>query len=240
MTQLQIVHSLARLQCTKCGAEANASCDCGEPYVPAALRVKQYDEVNPGQSTRQAATDLGVHHSVVADARKVSGNPTTDTVTGRDGKKYPARRTPEAEAETESESEIIDDNWMEAKDAFGFLAMAAPLFDKAGPEITAEVVPTPVIVLGSTITFTASSANSTAGIGPFRYTAFYDKGNTVGIINSTTSTGYFPANLQTSTGGPPTGGFLVSWYDYGSAITLTPGETFTISPDASSGIFQIA
>ena len=101
-------------------------------------------------------------------------------------------------------------------------------------------VPTPVIVLGSTITFTASSANSTAGIGPFRYTAFYDKGNTVGIINSTTSTGYFPANLQTSTGGPPTGGFLVSWYDYGSALTLTPGETFTISPDPSSGIFQIA
>jgi hypothetical protein len=100
-------------------------------------------------------------------------------------------------------------------------------------------VPTPVIVLGSTITFTASSATSTAGIGPFRYTYFWDT-QTIGIINSTTSTGYFPANLQTSTGGPPTGGFLVSWYDYGSALTLTPGETFTISPDPSSGIFQIA
>jgi len=102
------------------------------------------------------------------------------------------------------------------------------------------VVPTPVIVLGSTITWTASSANSTAGIGPFRYACFYDKSNTVGIINSTTSTGVIPSNLATSTGGLPTGGFLISWYDYGSNLTLTPGETFTISPDGSSGIFQIA
>ena len=101
-------------------------------------------------------------------------------------------------------------------------------------------VPTPVIVLGSTITFTASSANSTAGIGPFRYTWLWDTNTTTGIINSTTSTGYFPANLQTSAAASPTGGQLISWYDYGSALTLTPGETFTISPDPSSGIFQIA
>lgn len=100
-------------------------------------------------------------------------------------------------------------------------------------------VPTPVIVLGSTMVITASSANSTAGIGPFRYTVFADQ-STAGIINSTSSTGYWPSNLQTSTGGPPSGYTLISWYDYGSAITLTPGETFTISPDGSSGIFQIA
>lgn len=103
-------------------------------------------------------------------------------------------------------------------------------------------VPTPVIVLGSTCTITASSANSTAGIGPFRYVLLETSSlsASVGIINSTTSTGYWPANLQTSTGGPPAGGNLISWYDYGSALTLTPGETFTISPDASSGLFQIA
>lgn len=100
-------------------------------------------------------------------------------------------------------------------------------------------VPTPVIVLGSTCTITASSANSTAGIGPFRYVCFADEAVS-GIINTTLSTGYWPANLQTSTGGPPTGFTLVSWYDYGSNLTLTPGETFTISPDSSSGIFQIA
>jgi hypothetical protein len=96
------------------------------------------------------------------------------------------------------------------------------------------VVPTPVIVLGSTVTFTASSANSTAGIGPFEYAVLVDQ-NTAGIINSTTSTGVFPGNFSGFTGP-----FLVSWYSYGSAITLTPGETFTISPDSSSGLFQIA
>jgi hypothetical protein len=101
-------------------------------------------------------------------------------------------------------------------------------------------VPTPVIVLGSTITITASSAQSTAGIGPFRYTALAQStGSFTGIINSTTTTGYVPANLQVA-GGLGNGANLISWYDYGSALTLTPGETFTISPDASSGIFQIS
>lgn len=95
-------------------------------------------------------------------------------------------------------------------------------------------VPTPVIVLGSTVVFTASSANSTAGIGPFRYAVFLDQ-STAGIINTTSSTGVFPGNFSGYVGP-----FLISWYDYGSAITLTPGETFTISPDGSSGIFQIA
>lgn len=102
-------------------------------------------------------------------------------------------------------------------------------------------VPTPVIVLGSTITITASSATSTAGIGPFRYVSLAQStGSFTGIINSTTTTGYWPANLQTSTGGPAQGANLISWYDYGSALTLTPGETFTVSPDPSSGLFQIA
>lgn len=73
-----------------------------------------------------------------------------------------------------------------------------------------------VIVLGSTVVFTASSATSTAGIGPFRYPVLVDQ-----------STAY---------GGNPQ---LVSWYDYGSNITLTPGETFTVSFDGSSGILQL-
>lgn len=96
------------------------------------------------------------------------------------------------------------------------------------------IVPCPVIVLGSTVVFTASSANSTSGIGPFQYAVLVDQ-NTSGIINSTTSTGYFPGNFSGYTGP-----FIISWYNYGSAITLTPGESFTISPDGSSGIFQIA
>jgi hypothetical protein len=59
------------------------------------------------------------------------------------------------------------------------------------------------------------------------------------IINSTTSTGYWTFGLST-VNHSATAAWLISWYDYGSNITLTPGETFTISPDPSSGIFQIA
>ena len=94
---LQIVHSLARLQCTKCGAEANASCNCGEPYVPAALRVAEYDKANPGKSTREAAADLGISNKTVSKARGVTGV-TPETVTGRDGKTYKAKREVEPEA----------------------------------------------------------------------------------------------------------------------------------------------
>lgn len=44
MARLQIVHSIQRMACTKCGAEANASCNCGEAYEVLA---------NARESTRQ-------------------------------------------------------------------------------------------------------------------------------------------------------------------------------------------
>jgi hypothetical protein len=87
--------AVQRMICTGCGAEMNAACNCGKAYVPVAQRVAEYDKANPGQSTRQAAADLGVHHSTVNEARKAAvGQPTPDTVTGRDGKSYPASRPP--------------------------------------------------------------------------------------------------------------------------------------------------
>ena len=105
MTKLQIVHSIARLQCTKCGAEANASCNCGEPYVPAAIRVAEYDKANPGRSTRAAAADLGISKSAVSKARdQVS---TGGQVIGLDGKTYKAKGkapTPKAIAAPEPEA----------------------------------------------------------------------------------------------------------------------------------------
>ena len=106
--ELQIVRSLQRLQCSACGTEANASCDCGKPYVPAAQRVAEYDKANPGQSTRQAAADLGISNKSVSVARGVT-RVTPDTVTGRDGKTYPARKKPEVEdAPPSQDSEIAD------------------------------------------------------------------------------------------------------------------------------------
>lgn len=53
-------------------------------------------------------------------------------------------------------------------------------------------------------------------IGPFRYIAIYN--------DSATS----PADA------------LVCWYDYGSAITLNDGETFTLDFDATNGFWTMA
>jgi hypothetical protein len=86
-------------------------------------------------------------------------------------------------------------------------------------------VPTPVIVLGPAagVVFTASGGS----IGPFRYAVLLDQ--------STAYAASLPSGFGTAT--LP---LLVSWYDYGSNVTLTTGETFTVSFDASSGIFQVA
>jgi hypothetical protein len=101
MTQLQIVQSLARLQCTKCGAQANASCDCGEPYKPVEI-AKDYARENPTASIREISAQTGVSH---ASAQRAKSGVSGDTpVTGRDGKKYPARRD---DPETKKTTNII-------------------------------------------------------------------------------------------------------------------------------------
>jgi len=61
------------------------------------------------------------------------------------------------------------------------------------------------------VVFTASGT-----VGPFRYAALY---------NSTQTTPNKP---------------LIAWWDYGSAVTLANGDTFTWSPDASNGVLTIA
>lgn len=63
---------------------------------------------------------------------------------------------------------------------------------------------------GSNVVFTASGGS----IGPFRYVVLYD-------TSSTTLTDA-----------------LILWWDYGSAITLLTGETFTV--DFSGGILTLA
>ena len=60
------------------------------------------------------------------------------------------------------------------------------------------------------VVWTASAGT----MGPFRYAVLY---------NST------PAN-----------GNLISWWDYGSSVTLNPTETFTVSFDAVNGVWQLA
>ncbi len=95
---LPVFHrSIVRLSCSSCGAEANASCSCGKPYVPVAQRVADYDNANPGRSTRQAAADLGINQSTVSRARDARAS--LETVTGRDGKTYPAKHEQHVEAD---------------------------------------------------------------------------------------------------------------------------------------------
>ena len=57
--------------------------------------------------------------------------------------------------------------------------------------------------------------NASGGtMGPFRYAVLY---------NST-----------------PVNGNLIAWWDYGSSVTLNPTETFTVSFDATNGVWQLA
>jgi hypothetical protein len=65
--------------------------------------------------------------------------------------------------------------------------------------------------VGSDVVFTASGGT----IGPFRYAVLYN-------------------DTPTSPADP-----LVSWWDYGSSITLNSGETFTVDFDATNGIYQV-
>lgn len=67
------------------------------------------------------------------------------------------------------------------------------------------------------VVFTASGGT----IGPFRYADLYNDTPT--------------ANSQGANADP-----LISWWDYGSAITLNSGETFTVDFDGTNGVLQLA
>lgn len=65
-------------------------------------------------------------------------------------------------------------------------------------------------ILASDVTVTATGA-----VGPFRYCALYN-------------------DTQTTPAKP-----LVGWADYGSAVTMASGDTFTVDFDGTNGVMQI-
>lgn len=83
---------------------------------------------------------------------------------------------------------------------------------------------------GATLTLTSSTQSS----GTYKYIA--------SAANPTwTSSGAFTtfryAVLYNSTAGS---GNLVAWWDNGSGVTITSGQTFTVTLDGTNGVFQFA
>jgi hypothetical protein len=91
------------LVCTGCGAKANASCNCGKPYEPKSVRAREAIEAGPEKSNRAIAAETGISEPTIRRAREAAASDDApDTVTGRDGKSYPAKKSkamPEADVE---------------------------------------------------------------------------------------------------------------------------------------------
>jgi len=95
-----------RLECSSCGATANAACDCGAPYVPAGARAAAAIADNPDKSDRAIAADLGISRETVRKARSTDNLLSVDTRVGLDGKvrRMPTRKSQD-EIPTEEECE---------------------------------------------------------------------------------------------------------------------------------------
>jgi len=95
--------SVTQLQCTACGAETHASCNCGKPYMPKRQRAEEIAEANPNISVRELAERASVSHGTAqeAKARVQSRTPDAGPTVGRDGKQYPATK-PQAEPDPDT------------------------------------------------------------------------------------------------------------------------------------------
>jgi len=84
--------SIARLSCSVCGAEADAACNCGAPYVPAGTRAAEAIAASPEKSNRAIAADIGVDEKTVRKVRQSTAD--LSAVAKRLGKDGKARKLP--------------------------------------------------------------------------------------------------------------------------------------------------
>jgi hypothetical protein len=107
--------SIARLECSNCGAATDAACNCGAPYVPALARAADAIEKSPEKSNRAIAAETGLGLETVRRARKTTDpDGSVGPRVGLDGK---VRRLPtktnevmptEAEAEESYQETLYD------------------------------------------------------------------------------------------------------------------------------------
>src|SRR5262249_2521660 len=106
---LQIIQQVSRaMQCSSCGAEGIAACDCGAPYLPASARAAKAVAANPEKSDRALAAEIGVGSNTVRRARQ-STAPSgavapVDSRIGLDGKtrRMPKKANDDPEASAEA------------------------------------------------------------------------------------------------------------------------------------------
>jgi hypothetical protein len=93
MNNTVIRMSIQRMVCTDCGAEANASCNCGVSYVAKSVRAAEAVKANPNKSNRSIAAEIGVDKNTVRAARsELSGEFSPEERIRSDGRSFSLRQ----------------------------------------------------------------------------------------------------------------------------------------------------
>jgi hypothetical protein len=79
-----------KLFCSKCGAVANATCDCEMSYIAARVYAERAIVAHPEKSNRAIAEETGISHETIRQVREATGNNLAVRI-GLDGK---VRRVP--------------------------------------------------------------------------------------------------------------------------------------------------
>jgi hypothetical protein len=138
-TATVIEMAVQQMVCTACGSEANASCNCGKPYVPKKQRAREAIEANPQKSNRAIAAELGLSDDTVGRARREAGVAgAAPEREGRDGKIYrlPVREEPDDD-DDDIERDVEPENY---RGAFLIRADQAKRFATYSGPVTTEII----------------------------------------------------------------------------------------------------
>jgi hypothetical protein len=104
-----IPFAVQRMICTGCGAETNATCNCGKPYLPKAERARRAIEESREKSNVALAKEIGVDEKTIRKARAASDQSEPERRIGLDGKSYPAKRVAYQDTDFDDESDPDED-----------------------------------------------------------------------------------------------------------------------------------